>query len=230
MERLILFDIDSTLIRSQNGYLPFNEAILRTFGIEGDIRTVVPDGNTDPLIVKDIFTKLALEIAIDESAWQEFAGNLRDCYRRHLCSGTMSIRAMPGATELLKRLSNQENFSASVVTGNFEWTAVVKLEAAGLASYLGRGAYASDSAFRPDLPAIAKTRFESHVGRKIDPAQCVIIGDTPKDLEAARHNRMKCLLVGTGRYPLEELLYWQPDGCLADLSDTDAVLSALSGL
>jgi phosphoglycolate phosphatase len=230
MERLILFDIDGTLIRSQNGYLPFNEAILRTFGIEGDIRTVVPDGNTDPLIVKDIFTKLALEIAIDESAWRQFAGNLRDCYRSHLCSGTMSIRAMPGAIELLKRLSSQKNFSSSVVTGNFEWTATVKLEAASLASYLGRGAYASDSEFRPDLPAIAKNRFEQLTGRRIDPAQCVIIGDTPKDLEAARHNQMKCLLVGTGRYPLEELLYWQPDGCLADLNDTEAVLAALSQL
>jgi phosphoglycolate phosphatase-like HAD superfamily hydrolase len=56
----------------------------------------------------------------------------------------------------------------------------------------------------------------------------VVIGDTPKDLDAARQNRMKCILVGTGRYPLEELQYWRPDGCLADLSDTEAVLAMLS--
>jgi phosphoglycolate phosphatase-like HAD superfamily hydrolase len=142
----------------------------------------------------------------------------------------MSIRAMPGALELLRRLAADSNFTASVVTGNFEQTAEVKLEAAGLATYLGRGAYASDSEFRPDLPAIAKARFEQLAGRRIDSTQCVIIGDTPKDLEAARHNRMKCMLVGTGRYPLEELLYWQPDGCLADLSDSDAVFGALSQL
>ncbi|HWH76176.1 MAG TPA: HAD family hydrolase [Candidatus Binatus sp.] len=230
MHRLILFDLDGTLIRSQNGYLPFNEAIYRTFGIEGDIRTVVPDGNTDPLIVKDIFTKLAVEIEIDESAWRRFAGNLRDCYQHHLQAAAMSIRAMPGAAELLRRLSIDEKFSASVVTGNFEWTAAVKLEAAGLALYLGRGAYASDSEYRPDLPAIAKKRFEQLAGRTIDPAQCVIVGDTPKDLEAARHNQMKCLLVGTGRYPVEELSYWQPDACLADLSDTETVLATLAQL
>ena len=45
MKKLVLFDIDGTLTRTQNGYLPFNEAVLKTFGISGDIRTVVPDGN-----------------------------------------------------------------------------------------------------------------------------------------------------------------------------------------
>ena len=57
MERLLLFDIDGTLTRTQNGYLPFNEAIFNTFGFYGDIRAVVPDGNTDPLIVQEIFHK-----------------------------------------------------------------------------------------------------------------------------------------------------------------------------
>jgi phosphoglycolate phosphatase-like HAD superfamily hydrolase len=58
----------------------------------------------------------------------------------------------------------------------------------------------------------------------------VIIGDTPKDLDAARQNNMKCVLVGTGRYPLEELQYWQPDACLPDLTDTQGVISILLNL
>jgi phosphoglycolate phosphatase-like HAD superfamily hydrolase len=78
------------------------------------------------------------------------------------------------------------------------------------------------------LPAIAKKRWEDLTGRRISVEQCVVIGDTPKDLEAARQNRMKCILVGTGRYPVEELQYWRPDGCLADLSDTETVLAMLS--
>ena len=48
MERLILFDIDGTLTRTQNGFLPFNRAILDTFNVAGDIRSVFPDGMTDP--------------------------------------------------------------------------------------------------------------------------------------------------------------------------------------
>ena len=228
MERLILFDIDGTLTRTQNGYIPFNEAILRAFGIDGDIRTVVPDGNTDPLIVEDIFAKANMTIEFHESAWQKFTIHLRERYHHHVQQGTTTIRALPGASELLKALWLYENFCSSVVTGNFEVTASIKIEAAGLAPYLCRGAYASDSRHRSDLPAIAKKRWEDLTGRKISVEQCVVIGDTPKDLEAARQNRMKCVLVGTGRYPVEELQYWRPDGCLADLSDTETVLAMLS--
>ena len=230
MERLILFDIDGTLTRTDNGYLPFNEAIFHTFGIDGDIRTVVPDGNTDPLIVKDIFAKANVAVEIQADGWRQFTVNLRECYQRHVRQGKTTVRALPGAAELLRALSARDDFSSGVVTGNFEVTAQVKLEAAGLAWYLSRGAYASDSEHRPDLPAIAKKRWEQSTGRTIRFEQCVIIGDTPNDLIAARQNNMKCVLVGTSRYPVEELWYWQPDGCLADLGDTPAVLTTLANL
>ncbi len=229
MERLILFDIDGTLTRTQNGYIPFNEAILKTFGVDGDIRTVVPDGNTDPLIVRDIFTKANVTVEFPDAVWRQFTINLKDCYQSHVLNGTTTIQSLPGASELVRVLSASEDYCPSVVTGNFEFTAEIKLKAAGLASYICRGAYASDSHHRPDLPAIAKRRWEETSGRSLQSEQCVIIGDTPKDLEAARQNQMRCILVGTGRFPIEELLYWQPDGCLADLTDTASVLSMLAG-
>jgi phosphoglycolate phosphatase len=228
MDRLILFDIDGTLTRTQNGYIPFNEAIFDTFGIGGDIRTVVPDGNTDPMIVEDIFAKANVKIEFQESDWQDFTIHLRERYHHHVRQGTTTIRPLPGAAELLRVLAIDEGFSPSVVTGNFEMTAAIKLEAAGLAPYLRRGAYASDSRYRSALPAIAKKRWEESNGRTITAGRCVVIGDTPKDLEAARRNEMKCVLVGTGRYPVEELTYWHPDGCLAELSDTGAVIAMLS--
>jgi phosphoglycolate phosphatase-like HAD superfamily hydrolase len=227
MERLILFDIDGTLTRTQNGYLPFNEAIFKTFGIDGDIRTVVPDGNTDPLIVRDIFDKADVNLSFHDETWNRFMINLRERYHYHVLHGTTTVAALPGAARLLETLATSEEFIASVVTGNFEVTAEIKLEAAGLAPYLRRGAYASDSHHRAHLPAIAKRRWEETTGRSLRPEQCVIIGDTLKDLEAARENKMKCILVGTGRYPVEELLYWRPDGGLADLRDTPSVVSML---
>ena len=67
-------------------------------------------------------------------------------------------------------------------------------------------------------------------GRPLLPEQCVVIGDTPKDLAAARHNQMKCVLVGTGRYPVEELRYSEPDECVADLADTESILTMLSNI
>jgi phosphoglycolate phosphatase-like HAD superfamily hydrolase len=55
----------------------------------------------------------------------------------------------------------------------------------------------------------------------------VVVGDTPKDLEAARANGMKCVLVGTGRYALEELALYSPDACVADFTDTAAMIDLL---
>lgn len=230
MKQLILFDLDGTLTRTHNGYAPFNEAILETFGVAGDIRSVIPDGNTDPQIVREIFAKANLEVQIDNGQWARFAQNLRRSYYSALREGTTAVRALPGALELLAALSAMEVFNQGVVTGNFEVTAQIKLEAAGLHSYLCRGAYASDSSHRPDLPRIAKARWERQAGKSLRLEQCVIIGDTPKDLDAARQNDMKCVLVGTGRYPLEELQYWEPDACLPDLTDTREVISILLNL
>jgi phosphoglycolate phosphatase-like HAD superfamily hydrolase len=227
MERLILFDIDGTLTRTQNGYIPFNLAIWETFSVAGDIRSIFPDGMTDPRILEEIFVKAGAEITISADQLRLFARNLRRNYTAARQEGTTTIRALAGVPQLLERLSAHGQFGQGVVTGNFEATARIKVEAAGLACHLHVGAYASDSAHRPDLPDIAKRRWEEATGRGIHSECCVIVGDTPKDLEAARANRMKCVLVGTGRYPIEELRYYAPDACAADLTDTTAIIDLL---
>lgn len=225
--RLILFDIDGTLTRSHNGFIPFNEAILETFSFPGDIRTVIPDGNTDPLIVEEIFAAAHHETAITEEKWQSFAMNLQQSYSRAIREGRTKIGPLPGVLELVRELATIGGFHQGVVTGNLEVMAQLKLEAAGLAPYLNMGAYGSDARDRNDLPEIARERWEKKTGSSIAPGNCVIVGDTPKDLEAARKSGMKCLLVGTGRYPVEELEYFEPDACLSDFTSTQASVETL---
>jgi phosphoglycolate phosphatase-like HAD superfamily hydrolase len=227
MERLILFDIDGTLTRTHNGYIPFNRAILDTFSVAGDIRSVFPDGMTDPRILEEIFARAGVKIAISTDHLFQFALNLQKSYMGALGEGATTVRALAGVAALLERLSVDGLFAQGVVTGNFEVTAGIKLKAAGLTSHLSFGAYASDSSHRPDLPAIAKQRWQTSAGRDIKCERCIIVGDTPKDLEAARANGMKCVLVGTGRYPVEELQYYAPDACVADLTDTAAITDLL---
>jgi len=227
MERLILFDIDGTLLRTQNGYIPFNQAISKTFGLDGDIRTVIPDGKTDPKIVEEIFAKRNIHLDFTADHWQQFAAHLLDAYAEATQARMTTIKALPGVIELLVTLEQSRLFGQGVVTGNLQGSAAIKLEAAGLHGYISFGAYGSDYAHRPDLPAIARQRWQNASGRTVDEAECVIIGDTPWDLDAARMNRMKCVLVGTGRYPIEELRYLEPDACLADLTETDEVINLL---
>ena len=84
MEQLILFDLDGTLTRTQNGHAPFNEAIFETFGMVGDIRSVIPDGNTDPQIVREIFAKTNVELGMYDRQWEQFAKSLQRSYSRAL--------------------------------------------------------------------------------------------------------------------------------------------------
>ena len=227
MKRFLLFDIDGTLTRSHNGHVPFNQAILKSFGVPGDILSVIPDGNTDPMIVTEIFTKGNILIHDIDDKWQQFSSNLHQCYSQAISSGITTVHALAGAAQLLQAVTASGILGSSVVSGNLEPMAQVKLEAAGLYSYLCRGAYGSDSPRRADLPAIAKHRCEAAFAVSIPLSDCIVIGDTPRDLEAARCNHMKCILVATGRYSLEELSKCEPELCLPDLTDTAAVLEML---
>ena len=225
--RLVLFDIDGTLTRSHNGYIPFNEAIMKTFGLPGDIRAIVPDGNTDPLILEEVFAVAQMEAKITEESWQNFAENLKQSYSGAIQRGLTRIMPLPGVVELVEELSRVQGLCQGIVTGNLEVIARLKLESAGLGPYFNLGAYGSDSRSRADLPRIAKERWEEKIGRSVPSDHCVIVGDTPKDLEAARKNQMKCLLVGTGRYPFEELAFFEPDAYLSDFTDTKMTVEAL---
>ena len=132
--------------------------------------------------------------------------------------------------ELVGALAKVEGVYQGIVTGNLKIIAQTKLETAGLSDYLDLGAYGSDSPHRMDLPPIAKKRWEEKTGRAIMPERCIIVGDTPKDLAAARKNDMRCLLVGTGRYPVEELSLLEPDGCLPDFTNTELAIDILLNL
>ena len=131
---------------------------------------------------------------------------------------------------LIEELTKTDGFYQGIVTGNLQVIAQIKLEAAGVSPYLKLGAYGSDSRHRVDLPSIAKERWEKKTGRPIAPDQCIIVGDTPKDLDAARKNDMRCLLVGTGRYPVEELSLLEPDACLPDFTNTKLAIDILLNL
>ncbi len=229
--KIVFFDIDGTLLRSQDGHVAFNDAILKTFGIPGDIRTIRPDGKTDPIILQEIFDVAGHDVEWGPADWATFSAHLKESYTRAISEGRTRVRALPGVPELVNELSRMSDVSLGVVTGNMEVTARLKLQAAGVGEYIGPGAFGSDSAVRNDLPAIAMERWRRHLNLPVEPRHCVIVGDTPRDLEAARTNGMKCLLVATGRYnPLEELRKLDADRLVPDFSDTRAAMDALMGL
>ena len=115
------------------------------------------------------------------------------------------------------------------MTGNIEEGARIKLLPTGLWPSFRVGAYGSDHMDRRRLPSLAARRAHALLGREFPPAELVVIGDTPHDVDCARACGAVAVAVATGQYPREALLADRPDHFFEDLSDTDRVLRALLG-
>ena len=136
--------------------------------------------------------------------------------------------AMPGAREALEALTRREDVVSSLLTGNIEANAALKLAAFGLDTLvdLEVGGYGSDPhESRGDLVRFARERTERKYGQAIGPDDTVLVGDTPLDVEAARQAGARAIGVAAGPYGADALA--DADHVLDDLRDTRALLAAL---
>jgi phosphoglycolate phosphatase-like HAD superfamily hydrolase len=136
---------------------------------------------------------------------------------------------LPGVERALAALALQPGVAQSLLTGNLEANAVLKLATFGLDRYvdLAIGAYGSDHRDRTQLVEVARAKAKARLGVEVDPTAVVVIGDTPLDVAAGRAGGARTVAVATGHYDVEALRATDPDAVLADLSDTDAVLQAI---
>lgn len=225
--RLILFDIDGTLIHSDRiGRAAMARALTDVFGHCGAVDTVSFGGKTDWGLVHEL---------MQAEGWSEVevGARLPDFYARMAAAGqemftATNIRPCPGVLPLLAAVAARDDAVPALLTGNIQATAPLKLAAAGIDPALFRvGAYGSDSAVRADLFAIALARAEAELGLQIAPRDVIIVGDTPGDIACARAGGGRVIAVATGPYPIATLQAHRPDYLFGDLTVTDAVLRAL---
>lgn len=227
MTRLVLFDIDETMISSDGaGRRAIGKALARLFG--GDISTskVSMSGKTDPQILTEILKHCRMEDQEIQSRIKE----ILDIYITLLQdeidkSGSYIIHR--GIPELLDLLHNHEKVFLGLLTGNIEKGARMKLEPFNLNRYFPIGAYGSDSASRMDLPEIATGRGKQHFKVDFRPEEVTIIGDSIYDVRCAKGYGAKSLAVNTGSTEKEHLLNEKPDFFFEDLSDLEDVLKAI---
>jgi phosphoglycolate phosphatase len=222
--RLVLWDVDGTLVDSARlGRDAFFEAFEKVTGAPP--RDMVPlAGRTDLEIAHDMLESSGVEAGEDlldrfEEALVESMAARHEAMRAR-------GRALPGADAVLRRLQGEPGVVQSLLTGNVERNALVKLSAFGLARYLdfGSGAYGSDHRVRGELVAIARGRAEERHGLRLEPRDVVLVGDTPLDVAAAREGGARAVGVATGPYGEAELVDAGADAVLSDLSDPDAVV------
>ena len=233
--RILLWDIDGTLIRSARpgGYKVYTIPVLEEiFGTAGRLAEMQVSGMTDLQIV---FEALREEgISQDEilARAEILVSRLTEEARRVTCNGEKFFELLPGARETLETLAAHPRYQSALLTGNIKPMAQLKMELVGLDQFFTLpGAFGDESHNRRDLPAKAAERIREHLQIDLVPEQFIVIGDTPNDIDCARHFGARAVAVGTGRfYSNDDVLEHNPDRFLPDLSDTDLVLKTLAEL
>jgi phosphoglycolate phosphatase len=233
--RILLWDIDGTLIRSAKpgGYKEYTIPVLEEiFGTAGRLADMQVSGMTDLQIV--------FEALINEGIGQDeifaraevLVSRLTEEARKATGNGTKFFELLPGVRETLEALAVHPRYESGLVTGNIKPMAHLKMELVGLDKFFTLpGAFGDESHNRRDLPAKAAERIRKHLQIDLAPEQFIVIGDTPNDIDCARHFGARAVAVGTGRfYSTEDILACKPDALLADLRDTRLVLETLGKL
>ena len=228
--RLVLFDIDGTLLTGDGAARrAFEASLTQVFGSAGDPR-VRYDGKTDPQIARELMRGAGHDDAtIDAQLGAAIDGYLARL-RAEVADGRRCFHLLPGVESLLDALEPRDDVVLGLLTGNVVEGAAVKLASAGLDIERFRvNAFGSDHEQRPELPRVAQRRARELLGRELDGEAIVVVGDTPADVQCARSVGARTLAVATGRYSLAELAEHAPTHALPDLTDTDAVVAALLG-
>jgi phosphoglycolate phosphatase-like HAD superfamily hydrolase len=219
--KLLLFDIDGTLLITNGvGREAKARAMVEVFGTDAGIRDMPFGGKTDWQLLAEALAPHGYTVA----TLAEHITNYETLFARHMAEiiSDFPTTILPGAAELVARLRQREDVLLGIVTGNTALTAPIKLQAGGFdPAWFPVGAYGSESADRNDLPVLALKRALDHSKLPIANEDVWIIGDTVRDVLAARAIGGKAVAVLTGFEDYDELIASQPDYVLNDLTEFD---------
>jgi phosphoglycolate phosphatase len=232
--RIILWDIDGTLLRTRRAgsFKDYTRPVLaRVFGTAGRLEEMTVSGMTDLQIVAEALREEGFTAEQIRARAKELAVLYLEELER-LTSGEELYYALPGAREALEVAEASPRYLNSLLTGNVEPAAHLKLRLVGLSDFFRLpGAFGEDSHDRRDLPALALERLGRHLKLDLKPSQLIVVGDTPNDIACARHAGAHSVAVATGRaHSVEDLLAHEPDAVLPDLSDTELFVRTLASL
>ena len=226
--RLVLFDIDGTLLNSGGmGRVAMQRALSQIFGSPGD-PSYRYDGKTDKQIVRDT---MRLEGHSDEhidARMQQMIALYLEGLREGANSGKFNVRPLEGVVEILAELEKRDDVILGLLTGNVEPGARIKLKLAGIDPDIFRvNAFGSDHEHRPELPGIAQRRAGETLGLNLAGDRLVVIGDTPADIECGRSIGAKAIGVASGHYTVEQLEAHNPYAAFPSLKNTQQVLQKI---
>jgi len=228
MTKIILFDIDGTILLSGGAGLRSMERVFRErYGVENAFAGFQFQGKVDPAIFREALARHRL-VVDDADAEIRAMIALYEEYIAQEMPRSEKAYLYPGVDTLIRTLADRRDVSIGLLTGNVYGGAKAKLSHFDLWRHFPYGAFGSDHEDRPRLAPIALERAGRHLGRTVPAGPHVyIIGDTPADIETARINRCTAVGVGQLNFTAAELAARGADIVFDDFSNNERVLHAL---
>ncbi len=226
MKKLILFDIDGTLItRCLVHEASFSAGFQKVFGVDATVNEIHAVGKTDKRIAIEVlknrgFTEKQIILKIDQ-VFDEMT-----TYCRDNIAFDDSFEAIPHVKGLLVELVNRGHF-LGLVTGNVERIAKMKLRKVGLSDFFKVGAFGDSSEIRSQLVISAINNAKEELKIRFDGKDVFIVGDTPLDIEGGKQAGVKTIAVSTGSYKISELRRHNPDHLFTDFSDISSIIKVI---
>jgi phosphoglycolate phosphatase-like HAD superfamily hydrolase len=223
--RLILWDVDHTLIENSGVSKDIYSAAFRLLNSVEAFIPAVTNGKTDRLIMRDMFKSNDVATPawplIEAALAAAGIGNQENLKRRGYI--------LPGAIPILESLEAAPDVVQTVVTGNIRQNAMLKLSTFGLDPFFNfaTGGYGADSEARDELVRLARIRSEEFYDSCFSAANTIVIGDTPRDVLAAHLGGARIVAVATGRDSEADLRAAGADVVVPDLGNSEATLKLI---
>lgn len=201
-------------------------ALTDVFSLQPPFQNIPCAGRTDRGIGSSVFA------AFDQDDNEQNRIRFRDAYLSHLpsCLTEREAILLPGVIELLDALATSSNVEMSLLTGNYETAAMIKLKHFGLQNRFQGGIFGDVHAERDRLATEAVQQFSAVYDTQLSGENFLIIGDTPADVQCARSIDASVIAVATGIHNLQTLERSEPDVLLPNLSNTKQAVSAIRRL
>ncbi len=204
-KKLILFDIDGTLIHTeQSGVTSWKKRLTQALrevhgvdiGLDFDAHRY--NGGVD----KGVIMAIARDAGIDPKDCEKKFPQTRMAFHRilrgQIASGVVGYKPIASAVTLVQFLKKQNRHAYGVMTGNIEVNGWLKLETAGIREQFTFGVYADEVEDRMALARHAVAKATQHFVQTFTPRDIVIIGDTVHDIRCGKHVGATTIGVTTG--------------------------------
>ena len=217
MVRLVLFDIDGTLIQSGGaGEQAFARVCATEFNVPHGADRLRFAGRTDPGIVREFFQRHEIELSRDN--FRRFFDSYV-FWLEHLLHQTGG-RILPGVPDLLDGMrALPEPPMIGLLTGNIRLGAQIKLTHYELWGEFRTGGFGDDDEDRNGIAVVARNRGSGLLQRDLLGEEVLVIGDTPLDIGCARAIDARVLAVATGSYRLDQLQDHHPTWAVPNLQE-----------